>query len=346
MTTDPPGLDLLRLRVYLDEQRPGLVLGALEAELIHGGRSNLTYRVTDGSNRWVARRPPLGHVLPTAHNMAREFRVISALGLTRVPVPRAELLCPDPDVLGAPFYLMADVAGTVYRSAEQSERLGPERATALAHRLIDVLADLHDLDPASVGLGEFGRPDGYLERQLTRWRSQLDASRCRTLPGIDELHERLTARVPQRLLPPAILHGDFRLDNAIVDADDQVAAVIDWEMATVGDPLADVALFQVYWDLAAGVSAEWISTAVRPGLGFPTGAELCRRYASRRGVELTAMPWYRAFNYFKVAVILEGIHFRFVAGHTVGAGFDGIGAVVPHLVASGHAALDDGTEDP
>lgn len=338
----PPGLDLERLRAYLEAERPGMVEGPLRAEVIHGGHSNLTYRVTDGSDTWVVRRPPLGHVLPTAHNMAREFRVISALGPTAVPVPHAELLCEDDEVVGAPFYVMAEVHGTVYRTADQAGRLGPQRADALARRLIDVLADLHDLDPGVVGLGDLGRPEGYLERQLTRWRKQLDASRSRPLDGIEELHERLTEHVPDSRLPHAILHGDYRLDNALVTDDDKIAAVVDWEMSTLGDPLADLGLFAVYWDRAVAWPQGGLATAVRPDLGFPSSAELCERYAERRGVDLSALPWYRAFGYFKVAVILEGIHYRYVAGQTVGPDFERLGDAVPHLVRLGHDALTDG----
>lgn len=336
-----PGLDLDRLRAYLDAERPGMATGPLRGEVIHGGHSNLTYRVTDGRATLVVRRPPLGHVLPTAHNMAREFRVISALGPTVVPVPHAELLCTDEDVVGAPFYVMAEVPGTVYRTAEQGAQLGPERATALSDHLIDVLADLHDLEPESVGLGDLGRPEGYLERQLTRWRKQLDASRSRPLEGIEQLHERLTARVPDSRLPPAILHGDYRLDNALVDEDDRIAAVVDWEMSTLGDPLADLGLFLVYWDRAVAWPQGGLATAVRPDLGFPGAAQLCERYAERRGVDLSDLPWYQAFGYFKVAVILEGIHYRYVAGQTVGPDFERIGDAVPELVRLGHEALTD-----
>ncbi len=338
----PPGLNLARLRAYLDAERPGMVSGPLRAELIHGGHSNLTYRVSDGRDSWVVRRPPLGHVLPTAHNMAREFRVISALGPTVVPVPHAELLCTDEDVAGAPFYVMAEVPGTVYRTAEQAERLGKERTAALARRLVDVLADLHDLDPEQVGLGDLGRPQGYLERQLNRWRAQLDASRSRPLEGIEELHERLVARVPASRPPPAILHGDYRLDNALVTDDDEIAAVVDWEMSTLGDPLADLGLFAVYWDRSVAWPQGGLATAVRPELGFPRSAELCERYAGRRGVDLSGLSWYRAFGYFKVAVILEGIHYRYVTGQTVGPDFERLGEAVPHLVRLGHDALTDG----
>ena len=336
----PPGLDLKRLRAYLTGALPNRVHGELRGELIGAGRSNLTYEVTDQQgDRWVVRRPPLGHVLATAHDMGREFRVLRALRDTAVPVPVVLAHCPDPDVLGAPFYVMARVDGVVYRDAGQSPALSGDRARRIAVELVDVLTELHRIDPQAVGLADFGRPDGYLERQLRRWHTQLDASRSRPLAGIDELHSRLSARVPESG-PAAILHGDYRLDNVLVGADDRIAAVLDWEMSTLGDPLADLGLFLVYWELpdrlpVAGVIADM----VRPEAGFPSAAELADRYADRLGAELSGLPWYRGFGYFKLAVILEGIHYRFVAGQTVGGGFEHIGDLVPALVELGHRAL-------
>ena len=194
---DPPGLDLTALRSYLDRAVPGLVVGRLTGEVLPGGRSNLTYAVTDGTNRWVVRRPPLGHVLATAHDMAREYRVLTALGPTVIPVPETLHLCEDADLIGAPFYLMEYVDGTVYREPSELDALAPERVRALALSILDTLADLHALDPAAIGLGDFGRPDGFNERQVRRWKRQLDGSRGREVPGIDDLHDRLAATVPQ-----------------------------------------------------------------------------------------------------------------------------------------------------
>lgn len=330
------GLDLGKLRAYLDDALPGLAVGPLRGELIGAGRSNLTYVVSDGVSRWVVRRPPLGHVLATAHDMAREFRVLSALGPTVVPVPRTLALCADEIVLGAPFYVMEEVAGTVYRTADQTAAFGPRRAAGLAGSVVDVLADLHDLDPRSVGLADFGRPDGFLERQVRRWRKQLDASRSRELPGIDELHARLSARIPAaRPGNAAIVHGDYRLDNMIIGSDDRIAAVLDWEMSTLGDPLTDVGLLLVYW----GTPSSQVSNAVNRAAGFPSGDELAHRYAERRGTDLADLPWYVGLGYFKLAVIVEGIHYRYLAGQTVGAGFETIGELTPELVALGHDAM-------
>ena len=321
----PPGVDLRRLRAFLGSAGP------LRAELIAGGRSNLTYVVTDGANEWVLRRPPLGHVLATAHDMAREHRVLSALAATPVPVPKTYILCINPDVLGAPFYLMEKVEGTVYRTAEQTERLAAERATALAHELIDVLAALHGVDPGAVGLGDFGRPAGFLDRQVRRWQRQLAASRSREIAGIDELSDALAGSVPatQR---PAIVHGDYKIDNVIVGPDDAIAAVVDWEMATLGDPLCDLGLFDVYMD---GGIAEMVAGAPGPATGFPPGTRLRARYAAATGLDLTPLPWYEALGCFKLAVISEGIHYRFLRGQTVGEGFAEIGDMVAPLVAAG-----------
>src|SRR5690606_18230877 len=245
---DPPGVDLARLRAYLDRELPGTVTGPLTARLVEGGRSNLTYLLDDGTGRWVLRRPPLGHVLPTAHDMSREHRVISGLHGTAVPVPRARTLCTDEDVLGAPFYVMDFVPGSPLRTADQLRPRGPERTKAIADRLVETLVERHAVDPAAVGLGDFGRPEGFLERQLRRWSKQLAASRSRDVPGIDELHERLAARVPASPAP-AVVHGDYRLDNVLVGEDDRINAVLDWEMSTLGDPLTDVALLLAYSQL-------------------------------------------------------------------------------------------------
>jgi aminoglycoside phosphotransferase (APT) family kinase protein len=333
----PPGLDLTRLDDYLARTRPGLTAGPLTGELILGGRSNLTYRVSDGHQEWVVRRPPLGHVLATAHDVAREYRVITALAGTRVPVPGTILHCPDPDVIGAPFYLMECVAGTVYRTAEQTRSLSAEQRRDLSRHLIDTLADLHTVDPAAVGLSDFGHPDGFLARQVRRWRGQLDASRSRDLPGIDDLATQLAGSVPASG-PPAIVHGDYRLDNVLVH-NNRIAAVLDWEMSTLGDPLADLGLLLIYWDRLAQ-DGNPVVDGVGARHGFPDGATLVEWYATRTGAGLSALEWYVALAAFKLAVILEGIHYRHALGKTVGEGFDQVGAMVPPLVEQGLAALD------
>jgi aminoglycoside phosphotransferase (APT) family kinase protein len=335
---NPPGLDPGRLAAHLAAERPGLLAGPLRAEVVQGGRSNLTYRVTDGIGTWVVRRPPLGHVLATAHDMRREYRVISALRDTDVPVPDAVLLCEDPDVLGAPFYVMEHVHGTPYRTAGQLAGLGPERTRALVLSLPDTLVALHAVDPESVGLGDFGRPEGFLARQLRRWGTQLEGSRSRDLPGIDALRERLAGTVPDSPAP-AVVHGDFRLDNVLADADGRITAVLDWEMSTLGDPLTDLGLLVMYSRQPA-VPGSPISTT-RDAPGHPEPAELIERYAAGSGRDVSRVGWYTAFAYFKLAVILEGIHYRYTLGQTVGEGFDRIGDLVPVFVDGGLTTLQE-----
>ncbi|MET7360209.1 phosphotransferase family protein [Streptomyces sp. NPDC005562] len=332
----PPGLDLDHVRGYLDRERPGLVGGPLTARLIEGGRSNLTYAVTDGASRWVVRRPPLGHVLATAHDMRREHRVIEALHPTDVPVPAPVLLCEDETVIGSPFYVMEFVDGTPYRTADELAPLGPERTRDAVLGLVDTLVDLHAVDPAAVGLGDFGRPDGFLDRQLRRWGKQLDASRNRELPGIDELHAALGRALPASPAP-TVVHGDYRLDNVLIGDDDRIRAILDWEMSTLGDPLTDLGLLVMYSAKLEVPDSPVSTTAGAPG--HPDPAELIERYAARSGRDVSAVSWYTAFAWFKLAVILEGIHYRYTLGQTVGAGFDRIGELVPVFIEHGRATL-------
>ncbi|MBU5945433.1 phosphotransferase family protein [Streptomyces sp. PAM3C] len=335
----PPGLDLDRLRELLERERPGLLGGPLSGRLIEGGRSNLTYTVTDGAGTWVVRRPPLGHVLATAHDMKREHRVISALHPTRVPVPRPVLLCEDEEVLGAPFYVMEYVEGTPYRTAGQLAPLGPGRTRTAVLNLVDTLVDLHAVDPAEVGLADFGRPEGFLDRQLRRWGKQLDASRNRELAGIDELHAALGRELPVSPAP-TVVHGDYRLDNALISDDESVRAVLDWEMSTLGDPLTDLGLLVMYSSPLGMPDSPVSTTAEAPG--HPTPAALIERYAARSGRDVSSVSWYTAFAWFKLAVILEGIHYRYTLGQTVGAGFDRIGDLVPVFIEHGLTTLQEG----
>jgi aminoglycoside phosphotransferase (APT) family kinase protein len=334
---DVPGLDLDRFGEFFEKAQPGLVKGPLSAELIAGGKSNLTYEVTDGQTSWILRRPPLGHVLATAHDMAREHRVITALHPTDVPVPATYALCVDTDVIGAPFFVMEQVQGTPYRLASQLEPLGPERVRTISVAMIDTLAELHRLDPAEVGLRDFGRPEGFLERQVRRWKKQLDASHTRDLSGADVLHRLLETHLPQESAP-AVVHGDFRLDNLLVD-EDRVAAVIDWEMATLGDPLTDVALLLVYQSMGDldvdSPGAAYVVADASSASGFLSRDELLDRYVQASGRDLSAMGFYVGLAYFKLAVILEGIHYRYTHGQTVGSGFDTVGAVVEPLIVAG-----------
>ena len=337
MTEQLPGLDLDRFAAFFGSACPGEVTGPLTASLVAGGKSNLTYIVGDGQHEWVVRRPPLGHVLATAHDMGREYRVMTALRPTDVPVPLTYAHCTDPDVLGAEFYVMERVHGTPYRSAAELSALGPERTEAISRATVETLATLHSVDPAEVGLADFGRPEGFLERQVRRWKKQLDASRSREVPGIDELHAGLERAIPEEQ-PPAIVHGDYRLDNLLVDAEDRVAAVIDWEMATLGDPLTDVALMQVYGEMARSNPAV-TDASTAPGYLFDDA--VLALYAERSGRDLSAMGFYRGLAVFKLAVILEGIHYRHTHGQTVGEGFDFVGSAVEPLIAIGLTSLKE-----
>ncbi|MEP6798851.1 MAG: phosphotransferase family protein [Lapillicoccus sp.] len=336
--TNPPGLDLEAFATWVTSAVPGLLdaSSGLTAEVVAGGKSNLTYRVTDGRSRVIVRRPPLGHVLATAHDMGREHRVMAALADTPVPVPVMYALCPDDSVIGAPFYVMELVDGVPYRTAAQLEPLGPERTRAISERMVDALADLHVVDPATVGLSDFGRPEGFLTRQVRRWGQQLDSSRSRDLAGAEELRAMLASNVPQET-PPAIVHGDYRLDNILTNDADQLAAVIDWEMATLGDPLTDIALLLTYQRIAE-LGGSGVST-VSLAPGFLTVEELGARYGERSGRDLTHLGFYEGLACFKLAVILEGIHYRFAAGQTVGEGFSNVGEMVEPLLALGRRSM-------
>lgn len=342
---DPPGLPLGPLADFLAREAASLLEGPLTARLIAGGKSNLTYAVTDGRREVIVRRPPLGHVLATAHDMVREHRVITALHGTDVPVPETYAVCPTDEVIGAPFYVMEFAPGTPLRLASELEPLGPERTRAISERMVDTLVALHAVDPEAVGLGDFGRPEGFLERQVRRWKKQLDASRSRDLAGADELHAWLAANVPPESAP-AIVHGDFRLDNLLVDTDastgeqDRVTAVLDWEMATLGDPLTDVGLLHVYQSLAGLKGGVAVSDApLAPG--YLTPPEILGRYAAGSGRDLGHLGFHLGLAYFKLAVILEGIHYRYTHGQTVGEGFASIGAAVEPLIAGGLHAVKE-----
>ncbi|MFG1700534.1 phosphotransferase family protein [Nonomuraea sp. NPDC049309] len=336
-----PGIDHPRLVAWMgrhvpDAGEPGAV------SLISGGRSNLTYLVETEGRRLVLRRPPLGHVLPTAHDMRREWRVISALAPTPVPVPEPVAFCADEDVIGAPFYLMGYVEGAAVRTREELGDLPPERARRLSERLAEVLAAIHAVDYREVGLGDFGRPDGYLARQLDRWCQQWERSKTADLPAYDRLVERLRERLPAGA-PGTLVHGDYRLDNTLLRLDDlRIAAVVDWEMSTLGDPLADLGLTLTYWYDRDDEERASIPVAgdVTAAPGFLSAAEFAAHYAKVSGREISDLGFYVAFGNFKLAVIVEGIHARFRQGKTVGEGFDRIGAAVPTLIARAHRMLD------
>ena len=316
--------------------------------LVSGGKSNLTFYVLSSAGEVVLRRPPLSTVLPTAHDMRREHRVMTALRDTDVPVPRTLALCEDESVLGAPFYVMDRVRGHIVREALPAGYADrPEQRHAIGIGLVDVLGALHQVDPASVGLGDYGRPTGYLERQVRRWGSQWEATRQPDEPDgpeLDRLAGRLRESLPDAPTGP-IVHGDYRLDNTLLDPErpGRIAAVLDWELSTLGDPLADLGLLYVYWpqaDDGAEREGTLAVASVTTMDGFPRRSELFERYATRTGRDLSALPWYVGFGAFKLAVVCAGVAARGRAGAMIGEGFVDMAQRIGPLVRLGHAALD------
>jgi aminoglycoside phosphotransferase (APT) family kinase protein len=334
---DLPGLDIAALTAWFDAERPGLRQGELSGAVIAGGKSNLTYRITDGATTWALRRPPLAHVLPTAHDMTREFRVVSALRDTGVPVADAIALCTDADVLGAPFYLMAFVDGVVLDLPDTVAGLTTDAARIACEQLMDTLVTLHEVEPESVGLADFGRPEGFLARQVSRWHKQWQASETQERNELVQVVDRLVTTLPEQS-PAAIVHGDYRLTNVMFRPDlTAIAAVVDWEMATLGDPLTDLGLLVVYQTLSA--EDAFVMPRMNPGDGFLTAQEMVARYAARSERDLAALDWYVGFGYFKLAVVAEGIHHRYLDGQTVGEGFAHFGPAVPTLLTAALRAL-------
>lgn len=332
----PPGIDLPALEAYFRAHIQGGDV-PLTVRLLSGGRSNLTYLVEGGGRQWVLRRPPLGHVLPTAHDMAREYRVLNALVGTGVPAPVPFALCEDTSVLGQPFYLMDYRTGLICGEDWPQDRLTTEgERQALSRELIRTLAQLHAVDYRAVGLEGFGRPEGFLERQLRRWGQQWERSETRPLPELDDLRRRLERALP--VSPPAtIVHGDYRLGNLVLDDHDRISAIFDWEMATIGDPLTDLGWLLTHW----GAVDDGPDRTGSPG--FFSHAELVAEYARLTGRDVSRIDFYRAFAYFKGAVIVEGIHARFLKGQTVGEGFETFGRA-PTIVRRA-IELCDASED-
>jgi len=335
--TAPEGVDLERLRVFFAANVNGATDRPLTAELISGGRSNLTYAISDGEHEWVLRRPPLGHVLETAHDMSREFRVLSGLAGTDVPVPHVDALCEDTEVNGAPFYVMERMHGRILRNLAMLAELPADDAQRISYEIVDVLARLHAVDYAAVGLGDFGRPEGFLERNVRRWGKQWESNKTRELPVVDELGRRLAAALPA-YQDQSIVHGDYRIDNTMVAADDpgRIVAVLDWEMSTLGDPLTDVGLLAVYWgdrNARAVLGSQGVSNLS----GFPSREEVTDRYARQSGRDLSELDFYLVYAGYKLAIIVEGINARFLMGKTLGEGFEDMGDAV---VALAETALD------
>jgi aminoglycoside phosphotransferase (APT) family kinase protein len=306
------GIDSDRVTAWRTEHIDGATAPP-ESTLITGGRPNLTFTVTDAHGvKYVLRRPPTGAVLATAHDMAREHKIISAVGKTAVPVPPALGVCTDDSVNGAPFYVMGYVDGVVLDSADKGAAMTPEHRRSAGLHLIDVLADLHAVDVDAVGLGDLAKREGYVERQVKRWSTQWEKSKTRELPAVDEVARRLAERMPVQQ-GVSIAHGDYRFGNVLTDTEHgRVAAVLDWELCTLGDPLADVGYIGVYW---ADPGTQQLRPNDPTGVeGFPTYSELLERYAARTGRDLSEIDYYIAFGSWRLAVISEGVYARYLHG--------------------------------
>ncbi len=339
----PAGIDAADVTRWFTEHIAE-VTPPLRFTLIAGGRSNLTFRVEDAAGRAFAlRRPPVSHVLPTAHDMSREHRCMSRLEPAGIPVPHTYGLCEDEAVNGRPFFVMEFVEGHILRDAPTAVReLDEATRAAIGPNLAATLADLHAVDVDAVGLGDLGRREGYIERQLKRWSTQYEQM---AVPGVDHggvverVAAELAATVPEQQAV-GIVHGDYRLDNVIVDDAGRVRAILDWEICTLGDPLADVGLLMVYWtEREDDFNVLGVAPTTAPG--FSTRAELLEVYAGRSGLDLAPVPYYMAFGYWKLACILQGVYARYVAGAGAGdqASVDEFPKVVRRLAESAEQAL-------
>ncbi len=307
------GIDRPRMETWFAENIPRAE-PPLAFERISGGRSNLTYAVSDGAgHRWALRRPPLGKRLASAHDMTREHRIISALQRTPVPVPPAAGLCEDDSVNGAPFYVMDFVEGPILRSRSEAEaEFGEAERSAIGERVVDTLVAIHAVDPDSAGLGTLGKKQDYVARQLHRWHGQWEKSKTDDVALVDDVHGRLSKRIPEQG-PATIVHGDYRLDNMILSASGEVAAVVDWELCTLGDPLADVGMLLVYWS-EPGDELMPLFEAPTTATGFASREGVRERYARLSGRDLSEIDFYVALAWWKLAIILQGVYARFSAG--------------------------------
>ncbi len=337
----PPGVDVGNVTTWLAAHVDTLA-PPLEAELITGGHSNLTFRLADADGRrWVLRRPPLKQVLATAHDMGREALILEALAPTEVPVPPVVGLCRDDAVNGAPFYVMDFVDGTVVRNQADAAAIDEAVRRRAGESLVDVLAAIHAVDIDAVGLGDFAKREDYIARQLKRWQGQFEKSTTRDVPIMRQVYERLMATIPPQH-EATIVHADYRLDNCMIDDAGDVIAVLDWEICTLGDPLADVGTLLVYW---GDPDDPAMSLLPAPTLapGFPTPAEVLERYASASGRDVSGVDYFVAFAMWRLACIIEGVYSRYVGG-AMGdhdpSSFDFFGQQVILLAESAAARID------
>lgn len=340
----PPGIDSAAVSRWLSDHVPGAAEGPLHFSLIGDGRSNLSYRVANRSGQWALRRPPLGHIVPTAHDMAREYRVQAAVARAGFPAPAMRALCEDPEVNGQPFYVMDYCDGVILVDAiPEGFATTPAWRRQLSACFVETLVALHAIDYESVGLAGFGRPEDYIKRQLARWSRQWEHNRTRDLPQLDRLAGRLARSIPASSAP-AIVHGDYRLGNLIWDREPpgKLLAVLDWEMSTIGDPLADLGYTLLWWgepgDGPRPRTLDFYAQVTSSG-GFSSRDEIVSDYAAQSGRDVGSIDFYRMFAAYKLAVIFEGLYKRFLTGQAVGDGYEDYAVSAPELV---EYALDIG----
>lgn len=335
----PRGLEPSPVSAWLTEHLAGAT-PPFEFDLIAAGGSNLTYRVVDDAGRVVAlRRPPEGTALATAHDVGREWRIMSALGNAgAVPVPACLAACPDPSVTGAPFYVMEFVDGLILRTSADARRLDRTQAERATEALIDAQVAFHTLDLEAVGLADLGRHEGYVNRQLKRWRTQVERADARPVPLLHEIHDRLARRVPPERARPALAHGDYRFDNVVLSHDLDMSAVLDWELCTTGDPIADFAWSAQYW-ADPGEEVTWLQDPPTVSGVFPERAVMIERYRAATGFDLSDYPFYEAFSWWKQACIVEGVYARRLRGSQGGMSHSGAASDIAQRVdvMLGHA---------
>ena len=332
------GINQERVTAWLEQRIEGIA-PPLSFELIAGGHSNLTYAITDQrGQRWVLRRPPLGHVLESAHDVAREHRIISALAGTDVPVAPTAGVCEDREVNEAPFYIMQFVDGMVLHDADAVQQVPEALRHDLGFEVVDVLARLHAIDPDDVGLGQLGRKEAYLERQLKRWTKQWENSKTRDIPAMEESRRLLTERMPEQV-GASIVHGDYRLGNFLVQAP-RITAVLDWELCTLGDPLADFGYLLNSWIQPGELDTRPGDQPPTTAGGFPTREALVARYQAATGRDLSSISYYRAFSHWRLAAIGEGVYKRYLVGAMGERGEMDLEAFADSVVNRAQAALD------
>lgn len=325
--------DQAKVEAYLREHLPGLE-GPMEALQFPGGHANLTYLVRFGARELVVRRPPLGPVAPKSHDMAREYRVLSKLAPHFRMAPHVYALCEDASIMGATFVVMERRRGLVMRTEFLPEFEGePDARARMSHALIDAMADFHSVDYAAIGLSDLGRPEGYVERQVAGWAGRWERAKNIELPRFDQVHAELVAKMPSSQ-SSSLVHNDLKFDNVMFDpkSPDRIESFLDWDMTTLGDPLIDLGTLLGYWTQADDPPERGSGAALTAQPGFATRAELARRYAERRGIDLAPISWYEAFAMWKNAVVVQQIYIRFVRGQTQDERFGAMGERVPVLV--------------